>query len=92
MKKKIKTLPRCFDFPSEVLSGCPKITLIGVERMLVENHNGIFAITQSVIRIITKQGLLEVSGHELIIKELNDDCLIIEGIIQGCKFESKLSN
>lgn len=91
MKRKVKRiLPHCFDFPTEVLSDCPKITVIGVERMLVENHNGIFEITQSAIRIITKHGLLAICGNDLFIKEINDNSVIIEGIIHGCKYENTL--
>ncbi len=90
MKRKIKTLPHCFDFPTEVLYGCPKITLIGIEKMLLENHEGIFEIAESCIRVTTKYGLVAISGKELFIRELNDNSLIIEGIIQGCKYENTL--
>ena len=90
--KRLKTLGRrvmqSLDLPEEALGGLPKVTLLGRENMLVENHQGIFEYAADRIRLITTEGILCIGGEELRMKELSVERLYISGRIDTAGYET----
>lgn len=74
------------DLPEEA-AGAPKLTVLGREHALVENHAGIYQYRSEEIWLYTKAGMLLVTGEALTIRELSPERLYICGRIQGMRYE-----
>ena len=62
-KRKIKLRKRMaevLDLPEDIVLDVPKLTLIGNETMLIENHSGIYEYSDDIIRLNTPIGLLSI--------------------------------
>jgi sporulation protein YqfC len=91
-KRKIKLRKRMaevLDLPEDIVLDVPKLTLIGNETMLIENHSGIYEYSDDIIRLNTPIGLLSIAGLDLVLKELSLERLYVTGIIYGVNFEGK---
>ena len=90
-KKNSKTLSkvnRLLEIPQEVSSNVPKLTIIGFEKMLIENYKAILEYQEFYIRISTYIGILNINGFHLNLNEMTTDDLIITGQIEGIDFEA----
>ncbi len=76
-----------FELPKEVILGFPRLTLVGNIQLLVENHRGVIAYSDRLIRIGVSNGELVVRGREMQIKNLYSEELMIKGIIEGVDYE-----
>jgi sporulation protein YqfC len=65
--------------PEDVIYGVPKVVLVGEERLLVENHEGIVEYGRERVRVRTSCGLLEVEGLELSLNHLGAGDLLVQG-------------
>ena len=78
-----KKITSILDMPKEVMLDYPKITVMGEESVIVENHTGLIELSQTVIRLNTKLYLLKISGENLDIKSISQDDMEIVGKITG---------
>jgi len=69
------------ELPYEVVCGLPRITLIGMEQMLVENHRGIIEHTGYRVRINTSIGVIRVEGAGLNVERIGGDDIRITGAV-----------
>ena len=76
------------EMPQEIATTVPKITVIGFEKMLIENYKGILEYQDFYIRISTYIGILNINGYELNLQEMTTDDLIIQGKIENIDFEA----
>lgn len=81
-----RALAELLELPSEVVMNLPQISLEGNLRLKVENHQGIVHFEQTVIRIKVNIGILEVSGIDLLLREIQRESIIIEGLINSVQF------
>ncbi len=79
---------KLLEIPQEVSTNIPKLTVIGFERILVENYKAILEYQDFYIRISTYVGILNINGYELSLQEMTTDDLLITGKIEGIDFES----
>ena len=70
-----------------MILGFPRLTLVGNIQLLVENHRGVIAYSDRLIRIGVSNGELAVRGREMQIKNLYSEELMIKGIIEGVDYE-----
>ena len=93
-KRKIKLARKvlsALDLPEDATGVVPRITLLGQENMLVENHEGIFEYGSKSVRLYLREGLLHISGLDLELRELTADRLYVSGVIESVSYEgSKL--
>ena len=90
-KKKSKALSkvnRLLEIPQEVSGNLPKLTVLGFEKMFIENYKSILEYQEFYIRISTYIGILNINGYHLGLKEMTTDDLLITGKIEGIDFES----
>ncbi len=91
-KRKNKTMPnkinRILEIPQEVSSNIPKVTVIGFEKMLIENYKAILEYQDFYIRLSTNIGILNINGFELNLEEMTTDDLLVTGKIDSIDFES----
>ena len=78
-KDLIKTTLRLLDLPEDMDPRVPRITVLGRERMLVENVSGIRRCTEGEVRLLTGCGTLIVAGEGLLVKELGESRALIVG-------------
>ncbi|MBO5774023.1 MAG: YabP/YqfC family sporulation protein [Clostridia bacterium] len=62
-----------------------KITFIGGKELLIEGHKGIVSYSEQEIIARVKRGKLEIAGEKLFLKEINEDELLISGIVLGVR-------
>ncbi len=79
----LRTTLRLLDLPEDMDPRVPRITVLGRERMLVENVSGIRRCTEGEIRLLTGCGTLIVAGEALLVKELGESRALIVGRLTG---------
>ena len=83
MKKDLlKTALRFLDLPEDMDPRVPRVTVLGRERMLVENVSGIRRCTEGEVRLLTGCGTLIVAGEGLLVKELGESRALIIGRLE----------
>ena len=84
---KMSKLDKLFGIPDEIASDVPKVTIVGFDKMLIENYKCILEYQDFFIRIKMATGLININGFNLLMNEMTKDDLIITGIIESVDFE-----
>jgi len=69
------------EVPQELVFGWPRSILLGDEKLIVEQHQGIYTCTEQEVMIKTKCGLLVISGENLSLSRYSRDELVVLGKI-----------
>ncbi len=75
-----------FDLPADVVAGLPKIELIGMSQVRMENHRGILAYGTEEIHVSGGNMIVKIMGDALELKAMNGRELLITGQITGVTF------
>lgn len=67
--------------PEEAVLGTVRVTMIGRTRVMVQNHRGILQLTQEMVRVRTREGILCIQGKGMTMREMTPECLDIQGEI-----------
>lgn len=78
IKSKISDI---LEFPADLLSSLPRITLLGTDTLVIENHKGVIEYNDSKVRLNTGCGVVSVSGIEMELNHLSSDDILIKGRI-----------
>ena len=76
-----------FDIPEEIVSDIPKVTIVGFNRMLIENYKCVLEYQDFFIRMKMKNGLININGTNLEMNEMTKDDVVITGNIESVDFE-----
>ena len=89
-KRKKKNIPSKVSrlLEQEVSTNLPKVTVLGFEKILIENYKSILEYQEFYIRISTFIGILNINGYELNLKEMTTDDLLVTGKIESIDFEA----
>ena len=80
MKKDLlKRTLRLLDLPEDMDPRVPRITVLGWDRMLVENVAGVRRCTEQEVLLLTGCGVLSVAGEGLLVKELGESRALLTG-------------
>ncbi|MDL2280269.1 sporulation protein YqfC [Selenomonadales bacterium OttesenSCG-928-I06] len=85
-RKKLESLGRFFDVPSEIILDLPRLTGLGNKQMLIENHKGIIEYSSLVVRIKVNSGEIIIKGRNLSIGVFQAEQLLVEGIIEVIEY------
>lgn len=77
------------DLPQELVLGWPRSVLLGDEKLIVEQHQGIYACTQEEIILKTMCGHLVISGSQLSLSRYDRDGLVVFGKIEKLSYRPK---
>ena len=77
------------DIPQELVFGWPRSVLLGDEKLIVEQHQGIFACTEQEIVLKTGCGLMVITGNKLSISRFDGDGLVVFGHIEKLSYRPK---
>ena len=83
LKKTIQLL----DLPEDMDPRVPRITVLGREKMLLENLSGIRRCTEREVRLLTGSGTLLVEGEDLLVKELGESRALLIGRLERWRYE-----
>ena len=72
---------KALDLPADVVTGLPRIELIGKEELRMEQHRGILAYGRSEIHISGGKLVVRVKGADLELRAMNPTELLITGEI-----------
>lgn len=86
-KSKMEVLAGLLEIPDDLVFDLPRITLLGNQQLLVENHKGIIEYTAQRVRIQLTQGTLCVTGQNLTLGSLQAEQILIEGTIQALRYD-----
>jgi len=84
-----KKIVEALDIPEEALLNVPKLTMMGKEHLLVENHKGVFEYDDGFLRLDTTEGMLRISGANLILLELSESRICVGGQIKAAEYETR---
>ena len=74
------------DIPGDILTGLPRIELLGDREMRMENHKGILAYGSEEIHISGGKLVVRIKGSELELRAMDPAQLLITGYIDGVEF------
>ena len=75
------------DFPKDISMELPKIIVIGNKEITVENHKGLLAFENSVIKIKSRIGTIVIQGTDFEILFIGDNTITISGVFKGISYE-----
>ncbi len=79
-------LLEAMDLPIETDALTPKLTMVGKSNLLIENHKGVLQYNLKMVRFLTHEGVLEIMGSNLILKQLAYGRAYINGVVECVKF------
>ena len=89
-KQKLIKINDMLEFPKEIGSEEPKITMLGNKQLLIENYKGILEYEEFFIKINTYIGIVNINGFNLELNNLTDDDILIRGKIDSIDIEEKI--
>lgn len=87
-KGSLQTLAGLLEIPQDIVLDLPRITMLGNQQLLVENHKGIIEYTPSLVRIKLNQGELKVNGADFTISHLQTEQILIEGAVRNVEYDA----
>lgn len=87
-RNKPSRLDEILEIPSELSTNHPKVTILGFEKVYIENHKGILEYQDFFIRLNTNIGIININGFNLKLDEMTKDDIMVTGKIEGIDFES----
>ena len=82
-------LEKWTEIPKELVLGWPRSVLLGDEKLIVEQHQGIYACTQEEIVLRTQCGLMSITGENLSLSRYDRDGLVVLGKIEKLSYRPK---
>jgi len=89
-KQKLTKLNNILEFPKEIGSNLPRITMVGFNQLLIENYKGILEYEEFFIKINTHIGIININGFNLELNNLTDDDILITGKIDSIDIEESI--
>ena len=88
MRRKVRKIDEILEIPEELSTNNPKITIMGFERVLIENYRGILEYQDYFVRLNTYIGIININGFNLKLEEMTTDDLLVTGKIDSIDFEN----
>ena len=87
MRKRARKLDEILEIPGELSTNKPKITVLGFEKVLIENYKGILEYQDYFVRLSTYIGNININGFNLKLEEMTSDDILVTGKIDSIDFE-----
>ncbi|WAM30691.1 YabP/YqfC family sporulation protein [Caldicellulosiruptor naganoensis] len=75
--KVLKEMIQVSQLPIEAITNEPRITVVGEDEVVVENHKGLIMYEENVVKLSTIKRPLYIKGNKLIIKKVNEEVIVI---------------
>lgn len=80
--KRIAPAFPALEWLEEASGALPRLILAGGKRAMIENLTGILEFTDTCIRLLTRAGVLTITGRDLILTQIRPDALTVRGRIE----------
>ena len=87
--RRLNRINEMLEFPREIVSKVPKITITAFDEVLIENFKGIIEYEDFFARISTHIGNINIQGFNLKLSQMTEDDIFVTGKIDSIEFESK---
>ncbi|MDD4601633.1 hypothetical protein SDC9_08963 [bioreactor metagenome] len=87
-KRGLQKLAGILEIPQDIVLDLPRITMLGNQQLLIENHKGIIEYTPSLVRIKLSRGELIVNGNHLMLSNLQVEQILIEGTVREVTYDT----
>ncbi|WP_409341328.1 sporulation protein YqfC [Paenibacillus sp. MBLB4367] len=77
---------KMFDVPQDVALDLPRITVIGNNQLLIENHRGVIAFSDEQLRLRLAKGEMEIRGKQLVIRAIYSEEVYVDGLVSDIKY------
>ena len=74
-----------FEIPAEVAFDLPRIMVLGDGSVFVENYLALAEYKKDSVKLVTKLGLLEISGDDFEIRVMRQNNIALSGKFYGLK-------
>lgn len=74
----------------DILLKIPRITVIGLREITIENHKGIRKFEDKFIEINSKVGVIRIEGKDFEILYIGSQTIIVSGEFKAIKYEEKV--
>ncbi|MEQ8197468.1 MAG: sporulation protein YqfC [Clostridiaceae bacterium] len=88
-KAKDKVLQE-LELPRDVMLDLPKVTIIGIDEICIENHKGIVCFESTCVKVNTKIGIVLIRGESFQISFIGGQSLVIQGKVKTITYEGKM--
>ena len=85
-KKLLLKASEKLELPSDVLTGIPRIEMLGKSRCSIEPQKGLLEYSETRICVSTELGVVHVLGENMRIKEMNSGRIVISGRMHAVGF------
>lgn len=87
LKKKLGLLTaKMFDVPQDVALDLPRITVIGNNQLLIENHRGVIVFSEELLKLRLAKGSMEIRGKQLVIRAIYSEEVYVDGQVSDIKY------
>lgn len=80
-----KKISEVLEIPPEAIGNIPKITIVGKERVLVENYTALLDYKKDNIRLKYEGGVIEIWGKNFEIRVIGEENIAVSGEITSVK-------
>lgn len=80
-----KKISEVLEIPPETMLNIPKITMVGKERVLVENYKALLDYKKDNIRLKYEGGVIDILGKNFEIRVIGEENIAISGEIASVK-------
>ncbi len=80
-----KKISEVLEIPPEAMLNIPKITVVGKERVLVENYTALLEYKKDNIRLKYEGGVIDILGKNFEIKVIGEENIAVSGEIASVK-------
>lgn len=74
------------DLPEDVLRDLTRVSVVGEERVYVENHKGLVSYTPQLVRINTRDAQLLIAGSGLTVHGVGSEAISVSGTIDRIEY------
>ena len=74
------------NLPKEIALDLPLVMATGRGEITIENYKNLIEFTETKIRILTKEGILEVLGERLRLKQITTENIVVAGRVSNITY------
>lgn len=84
----LQKIARALELPADLVMDLARMTMLGNQQLLIENHRGIVEYTSSTIRINLNNGAMTIKGQALTLGNLQLEQILIEGKVEEIRYDT----
>ncbi|MGL5615400.1 MAG: sporulation protein YqfC [Sarcina sp.] len=74
------------EISEEVITNLPKISVIGKNKIIIENHKGIIEFDKHIVKTGSESGIIVITGKNFEVSFLGEDTIIVVGTFHSLTY------